>query len=606
MSVPGFLVDVPLTVSHLSNASLLRPLEESLRTILLGRLLTPRFQPILDLSTGQVLGYEGLVRGPSNTPLHNPVNLFRVARHCRLLVELESCCLQVLAQAYGASGQTACLFVNVSPTALMHAFQHESRELPDLSSLGLSPGQVVIELTESDPTLAWEPLLAAADHYRDRGFSIALDDLGEGFASLRLWSALRPDFVKIDSHFVQGVSFDPVKHQFLRSIQELAMRTGARTVAEGLESEADLATVQELGIGYGQGYVLGRPAAVPLQPQISWVRRRQPAGPEGLGPTGPERVTAAHLLQTIPPVTPGTSVLEVERRFAEWTALQSLPVVKAGIPLGLVNRHAFQEFMARPFSRELYGKQSCSRFMEKEILVVDHQTSLHELSQLIVESDPRHILFGFAITQNGCYLGMGSGHALMKEITRLQIHAARYANPLTLLPGNVPIHESMDGLLAGSEAFAVAYADLDHFKPFNDVYGYRKGDEIIQWTARLLRNVCDPYSDFLGHIGGDDFILILRSTGWQGRLESLLEAFQSGVGAFFSQDHRELGGYDTEDRQGHTVRHPLVSLSLGVIRVVPGQYLSHHEVSAAASAAKKMAKQQQGSSLFIDRRTGSA
>jgi EAL domain-containing protein (putative c-di-GMP-specific phosphodiesterase class I) len=147
---------------------------------------------------------------------------------------------------------------------LVRAVQDPELQIPDLTDYSLSPGRIVIELTESEPTFEWEPLLRAAEHFRSLGFAIALDDLGEGFASLKMWSALRPDYVKIDKYFVQGVSFDPVKHQFLRSIRELAVRMGAVTVAEGIETEADLAALLELGLDLGQGYLLGRPAPIPV------------------------------------------------------------------------------------------------------------------------------------------------------------------------------------------------------------------------------------------------------------------------------------------------------------------------------------------------------
>ncbi len=583
-------------------ATLLDPLATRLREVLRDRLLWPRFQPILDLETGEVHGFEGLVRGPSDSPLHSPLTLFRVARYVGLLTELEAACLQAVVTAYGRAGCRSRLFLNVSPGSLVRAVEVPALSRSFLGEHGLAPELVVIELTESEPTFEWDGLLDAADHFRALGFTIAMDDLGEGFSSLRLWSALRPDYVKVDKHFAQGVSQDPVKHQFLRSIHELARRTGALTVAEGIESEADFATLRELGIELGQGYFLGRPAPTPVSPPRP--RATSKVGPtrRGEAAAGGTRATAGHLAHAILPVSPETSILEVERRFTQELDLLNLPVVRDRLPVGLMNRHAFQDVMARPFSRELYGKRPCELLMERHPVVVDHQTSLHELSQLLVDADPRHLLFGFLVTRGGAYAGIGSGHALMREITELQIRSARYANPLTLLPGNVPIHEHLDALLALGEAFVVAYADLDHFKPFNDVYGYRRGDEVIQWTARILQAVCRPGLDFLGHVGGDDFILVLRGPDWRRQLTSALRTFEQERAVYFQQDHLEAGGYVSEDRQGQPVFHPLLSLSLGALQVLPGQFQSHHDVAAAASQAKRMAKRTLGCSLFVERR----
>jgi len=219
-----------------------------------------------------------------------------------------------------------------------------------------------------------------------------------------------------------------------------------------------------------------------------------------------------------------------------------------------------------------------------------------------VESDPRHILHGFILTRDGCYAGMGSGHDLMREITQMQINAARYANPLTGLPGNVPINEHLDDLLHQELPFVVCYCDLDHFKPYNDVHGYGRGDEVIRWTGQLLEAVCEPDLDFVGHIGGDDFLMVLRSPDWEQRCEKLLASFEAGKGRFFSAEELAGGGYCSEDRKRRMVHHPLVCLSIGAVKAPPGCFPSHHEIAAAAATAKKEAKREEGSSLFIERR----
>jgi GGDEF domain-containing protein len=182
------------------------------------------------------------------------------------------------------------------------------------------------------------------------------------------------------------------------------------------------------------------------------------------------------------------------------------------------------DHFARPYQRELYGKKSCSLFMDANPLIADHETSLQELSYTMVQSDAHHLFNGFIITEHGRYLGMGTGHDLMREITQMQINAARYANPLTQLPGNVPINEHIDRLLHSGSRFWVCYCDLDHFKPFNDVYGYRKGDDVIQLTGEMLSGHCDPNRDFIGHIGGDDFMILFQSEDWEARCQAMLDA----------------------------------------------------------------------------------
>jgi diguanylate cyclase (GGDEF)-like protein len=580
------------------------PLLTELKAILEQKALSPRFQPIFDLRIGELYGFEGLIRGPSDSVLHAPLNLLSVARNGGLLADLERSCIESILGVWSGLPSHHRIFVNLSPSALLDARGRASMGSALVNQLGLLPSNVVVELTEGQPTFDYAPLLEAAEYLRSLGFTIALDDLGEGFSSLRLWSELRPEFVKVDKHFVQGVSSDPVKLHFLQSIRDLAANTGTRLVAEGIETDADLAVVQELGIDFGQGFLLGKPSALPdhrishellhrLRPVLQSAAKRS---------RSTQRTTAGRLLVPVPPASSANSNLEILSRFQRQPEIQSLPVVDDGKPAGLLIRHTFTDIMSRPFSQDLYGKRSCTQFMETSCLIVDCNILIQDLSERIVDSDPRHILHGFIFTQNGRYVGMGSGHDLMREITQMQIASARYANPLTQLPGNVPIHEHLEGQLEQEDSFVVCYCDLDHFKPYNDVYGYRRGDELIQWTGRLLQENFEGPLDFIGHVGGDDFILAIPEEAWESRVRTFLERFEAGRHAFFHAEDQARGGYVSEDRQGKTILHPLATISIGAVIVQPGTYLNHHEVASAASHAKKLAKQQAGCSLFLERR----
>ena len=151
---------------------------------------------------------------------------------------------------------------------------------------------------------------------------------------------------------------------------------------------------------------------------------------------------------------------------------------------------------------------------------------------------------------------------------------------------------------------AVLRGPVPNFKPFNDYYGYRKGDDVIQLTGRVLEAHTDPARDFVGHIGGDDFLVLFQSEDWQERCHAILAAFAAGIVGHFDAADLQRGGYMCEDRQGNRVMHPVVTLSLGIVKAEPGHFRSHLQIAAAASDAKKQAKRMPGNSLFVDRRTG--
>ncbi|WP_051304565.1 GGDEF domain-containing protein [Chitinilyticum litopenaei] len=559
--------------------------------------LSALFQPIAALPEQQAYGFEGLIRGPSTSALHSPINLFRAAEDCQLLPELDFACRRAIIRAFVAEKLPGKLFLNVNPVCLTQPNYRPGATLELLLEAGLAPQRVIIELTETQPVANYELLHEAVRHYREMGFRIALDDLGEGFSSLRLWSELQPEFVKIDKYFIQGLASDAQKRQFVRSIQHIAVTTGTRVIAEGIESTQELEVIRQIGIRLGQGYHLGRPQAHPvLLPPPSASALSTPAGRDG------NAKTAGSLLVSVPNVSPRDSNATIYELFSRNGALHALPVVDRERPLGILRRHEVLEHFARPYSRELHGLRPCTMLMDPAPLLVEQTVSLQELSLLVSSGEHHYLSDGFILTDQGRYLGMGTGRDLMRAITELQIEAARYANPLTGLPGNVPIQQRIQELLDLQRDFAVVYADLNHFKPYNDLYGYARGDDVLQLSAELLRAHFAGEHDFVGHIGGDDFVLILLGALWQERCEAMLADFDQRVLRHFDPAHRLAGGYMAPDRKGELHWHSLVSLALGAVEVRGGAYENHHEVASAASAAKHQAKHHEGSRLFVERR----
>lgn len=571
------------------------------------RRLTAVFQPIINMRSACIIGYEGLIRGPSDSPLHSPLNLFQAAAKYGLSGRVERLCREIVLESFVNLNLTGKIFLNVSPRCFIKKSFKEGDTARVMRRLGVSPDSVVIELTENQPALGYNLLREATLHYRELGFEVAIDDLGEGFSGLRLWSELRPDFVKIDKHFIQRINQDPVKLQFVRSIQHIAENSGSHVIAEGVETQPELMIIKDLGIEFAQGYYIARPSHIPAVSVSPEASRALTEGGISVYPqlTGltQKTVSASRLSIEAPTVNPKTTNEEVYKIFCEAPALHAIPVVKQGLPVGLISRNQLIHLLSKPFSHELFGKKPCEKFMDSSPLIVDKGISVQELSRLIVASDRRYLVDGFIITDKERYSGIGTGHDLMREITEMQINAARYANPLTLLPGNVPINEHIDRLLQNNVHFIACYCDLDSFKPFNDRYGYRKGDDMIQLTGELLSQVCDPERDFLGHIGGDDFFILFQSPDWESRVRRALDSFSVAIAQFFDADDIAHGGYAGQDRRGQRVFHSLTTLSVGAVLISSEAFKSHYEVSAVAAETKKHAKSIAGNSLFINRRT---
>lgn len=577
-----------------------------LENILENARLMTLLQPVFDLVEGRMMGYEALSRGPSNSPLHAPQALFRVAEHHSMLAKLDWACVHMALKTFAQLDLPGRLFVNLSPISLLDASFAPGAIMAALDRVGLDSHQVVIEITENAAALDYGNLRQAVSLLRAAGIEVAIDDLGEGFSSLRLWSELKPAFVKIDKHFITDIHRDPHKIQFVRSIRQLAEGAHSTVIAEGVENVSELAVLKDLGIRYAQGYLIGRPSPVPIRLAPREVLACLQSGTVSVFPTPRGRdglhVSAGKLVVPAPcvaPATPSQDVLELMMLNPDQHAVA---VVEDGIPVGIIHRPAVLDRFIGLYGRELYGKKPCSDFMDADPLIVDKATRMTELSELVVKKGKTAFTQGFVITAEGRYLGLGSGFDLMREVTEMQIVAARYANPLTGLPGNVPIQEHMERLLVNEQTFVTAYFDLDHFKPYNDVYGFRRGDDIIQLLARILQESCVPELDFIGHIGGDDFVVLFQSLDWEVRCHGMLARFDRECLALFNPEHVEAGGYYSEDRRGTMAFHTLVSLSIGAVLVDPAHFHQYQEVARAASEAKHLAKRVDGSSLFVDQR----
>ncbi|MBZ5755695.1 GGDEF domain-containing protein [Pseudomonas sp. S5(2021)] len=555
------------------------------------------FQPIVSLSERRILGYEALSRGPSNSPLHSPLTLFAAARHAGRLDALELACRHSACKRFSGGKLQGKLFLNASPESLLDASHKTGRTLALLQELGIPPSMVVIELTEQTPIEDFGLLDKALHHYRAMGFSIAIDDLGAGYSSLRLWSELRPDYVKIDRYFIDGIHQDRVKREFVGSILKIARASRAEVIAEGIELPEELAVLAEMGVDLVQGYLIGRPQEHPRIDIDSLLDRTdsQPALSDG-------GVALSALLLPQKAVPMDRTVAEVLETFRQQASLNSIAVLdEQARPVGIVHRHLLSEALLRPFATDLLARKPISRLMSSDFLAVEHNQSLQQVSRLLTSRARQRIEEDFIITEGGVYSGLGRVLDVLKLITEMKVNQARHANPLTLLPGNVPIQQCLTRVLQQAREAVICYVDLDNFKPFNDLYGYAKGDELLLCLAQCLQDRIDPACDFLGHIGGDDFMLVFGSDDWKIRVDALLADFDQRCRAFYHRDELERGGFTGQSRHGTEERYGLLTLSIGAVHVRPEQaaLVDAEKLAALASTAKHHAKQRTGHCLHL-------
>ena len=190
----------------------------------------------------------------------------------------------------------------------------------------------------------------------------------------------------------------------------------------------------------------------------------------------------------------------------------------------------------------------------------------------------------------------------IKNLLRL-MYVNRRVSPLTGLPGNVQIHAELKKRVSNNDAFAVLYADLDHFKEYNDVYGFLKGDQIIEYTANIITNAVHTIiNGFVGHIGGDDFIAIVPSNNIDKLCQNIIACFDSGIKNFYNEKDQNEGYIEIANRKGIIEKFPLVSISIAVVVADRGRFNNILEIGDVAAQVKHAVKAVNGSSYAIDRR----
>lgn len=193
----------------------------------------------------------------------------------------------------------------------------------------------------------------------------------------------------------------------------------------------------------------------------------------------------------------------------------------------------------------------------------------------------------------------------IKNLLRL-LNSGKTLNPLTGLPGNIQIQSEMKKRMDKEKTFTMLYVDLDNFKAFNDIYGFSRGDKILKFTSKILfDNIITKFEDdlnFLGHIGGDDFIGIVESEDYEKICQDIILDFDENVKEFFDEEDLKKGFLEVDNRRGEPEAFPLTTISIGAVNVKKGKFHNTLEIGEAGASVKHLAKTIYGSAYAIDRR----
>jgi EAL domain-containing protein (putative c-di-GMP-specific phosphodiesterase class I)/GGDEF domain-containing protein len=599
------LVENPLAVAEREGAD---GYEGAVAEIVARQQITSHFQPILDLHHGSVMAWEVLSRGPE--PFASPSDLFAAAEKLGLGPELEVVCrhaaLRTIA-AFAPAIRARSFFINVSPNTIGDPRVGNGHMQTELAELGLDQRNFVIEITERESIGDYAAFERQIRHYVEHGFRIALDDLGAGHSGLVTLVTCSPHFMKLDMTLSRDIHRHSYKQHLVKSLIAFAASVDAALIAEGVETWEELETLARLGVRYAQGYLFARPSRTPAS-----------APPETLAEL--RRIMRqfnyreSDLNETVGPLVIRCATIherkkrgeDVDRIFRREPSVDHLTILRGEQPVGLLTRQHYYTKTGGPVGYHLFQWRPAEELARRTPLIVEDSINVTALAKLAMERPPDELYDPVIVTDaGGRLIGTVTIRQLIMRSTALEVQMAQGSSPLTGLPGNRSIERWILNAL-DQPAGCVLYADLDRFKEYNDRYGFLQGDEMIRCVARVLSRTLPSLGAEarLGHIGGDDFVIVAPEAVDPEAVRNLCKQFDAARLELFAPDDVKSGCFRAVDRRGQEVLVPLVTLSVAIVPVEAVQSAEHPGalVQMAASLKRKVkeitAVQRQSAFLF--------
>ncbi|HHB52077.1 MAG TPA: GGDEF domain-containing protein, partial [Saprospiraceae bacterium] len=432
-------------------------------------------------------------------------------------------------------------------------------------------------------------------HYDKENYNIAIDDFGVGYSGYKLLYDSTPDFIKIDRFFLQAIEKNLKKKILVRNITHLAVQLGIKVIAEGVETKAELLACKEIGCHLVQGYLVQHPTRNSTEILQHYPHIQEIIANDKRTNTQNSKIDVH--IDKINPIRIQNDMSFVVEYFKNNKETTIVPIInESNEPLGIICEAQIKDFLYSPFGISLLLNDE-SKSKIKNLLRICGNTDINSNISTIIElfsNNPDSL--GIIITKNSKYYGFLSARSIISIMNEENIISARDQNPLTKLPGNVVIEKYISELAIIERSYLLCYFDLDNFKAFNDVYGFRNGDRVIQLFADILRK--ELSSDiFKAHIGGDDFFVAfeteqeLEMDKCIPQIVKILDNFSNSAKEFYSQEDKQRAYIVSKDRHNNIKRFPLLSASASLLKISTKSKNKHSEcINNVLSVQKKVAK----------------
>ncbi len=563
-------------------------------------LIKPVYQPIVSLENGAVFGYEALSRITQSDLQMNIEELFVTADAINRAWELEALCRTKALQCAAQAKNKKRLFINVNPNVIYDENFKEGFTREKLSEYGIQPDNVTFEITERVSTLHSSLFFESVSHYKNQNYGIAIDDVGSGFSGLNVIVDVKPSFIKLDMHLIRNIDKDETKLLLCKALKDFCKGAGIKLIAEGIESEEELRQLIKLGVDYGQGYFLGLPkdsfeeVSKDKAELISLCHSKHYK--ESVRSSVYPKVE--HLCRRGCTYEANERVQHIYEMMAENAAITEFAIIENDTAIGFMTRADINSFLGGLYGYSLHAKKVIRQLARTDFLSVNCDMTVEQVSRLAMERPAEQLYNPIVVEKQGKYFGMVTVKDLLDTCTKIEIDVAMHSNPLTGLPGNLLIENEIVSRIFGERPYCITYYDLDNFKAYNDAYGFENGDLMLRLVAESLKRHADK-NEFIGHIGGDDFIVIADYEEGERYCREVIDFFSKNVVSLYREQDVQRGYIISKNRSGITENFPIASISIAGVTSRGKKYTTVDDFSTDVALLKKSSKKHRGNYYHI-------
>jgi len=557
------------------------------------------FQPIVNIYTGKIYAVEALIRQYEDAGFSTIDAIFDTAFSEKTLYALDIKLREKAIHKYSLLpfAKHIKLFYNLDNRITMMPDFKVGHTSSFLNQYDMDTSNICFELSEKHQFGNYSGVdKLVLSLYKQQGFNVAIDDFGVGFSGLQLLFNAEPTFIKIDRFFIEEIHKSKRKKLFVSSIVQIAQAMGIFTIAEGVECEEEYSECKRLGCNMVQGYFVQKPTKnvweiCPCYDFLKDISQKEKRSNGRIN-------NIEKYLQQIQCVSIDSSMDEVYELLRQNQHTNFVPVVSKDLaPIGIIKDSSIKSYIYSTYGKAILYNMTQGNL--KKIIShcgrADINDPIDKILRIYAFDEDND---GILITQDEQYVGYLSSKVLLDIVNEKNIVEAKDQNPLTGLAGNRIINEFVATKMEENEKVMFIYFDFDNFKPFNDYYGFRKGDRAITLFADILKSSVGFEECLVGHVGGDDFFL-----GWVFKeddtyekvhaiIVSIIEKFASDIKSFYCEHGINTGFIMAKNREGLMQQFPLMTVSAAIVCNGFGQKqrLDDNTISEIFGTLKKSAK----------------